>query len=207
MHPEDRARAGREIELMLSGASDGCTNRLATRAGGWRHVEWTARVAPDVQRIYAVVRDVTDRNAMQDALAAGEARYRTLVHSIPNSAVLTFDHDLRFTFAAGAILAQAGVETLVVGRTLAEAFPDLAATLTPRYRAALGGHAQSFELPMDGATTSGCRSRRCATATARSRAAWCSRRTSRRRRRPSASWRRPRSASAPRSTRRRSAWA
>jgi diguanylate cyclase (GGDEF)-like protein/PAS domain S-box-containing protein len=148
VHPEDHAQAGREIELMLSGASDGCTNRLATRAGGWRHVEWTARVAPDVQRIYAVVRDVTDRNAMQDALAAGEARYRTLVHSIPNSAVLTFDHDLRFTFAAGEVLAAAGVETLVVGRTLAEAFPELAATLSPRYRAALGGHAQSFDLPI-----------------------------------------------------------
>ena len=147
VHPEDRVRAGHEIELMLSGASDGWTNRLATRAGGWRDVEWTARVAPDSPRIYAVVRDVTDRNAMQGALAAGEARYRTLVHSIPNSAVLTFDHDLRFTFAAGDSLARAGVETGVVGRTLAEVFPELVPMLTPRYRAALGGHAQSFEFP------------------------------------------------------------
>ena len=148
VHPEDRVRAGHEIELMLSGASDGWTNRLATRAGGWRDVEWTARVAPDSPQIYAVVRDVTDRNAMQGALAAGEARYRTLVHSIPNSAVLTFDHDLRFTFAAGDVLARAGVETGVVGRTLAEVLPELVPMLTPRYRAALGGHAQSFELPM-----------------------------------------------------------
>jgi diguanylate cyclase (GGDEF)-like protein/PAS domain S-box-containing protein len=143
LHPEDRA--GNEIELLLTGAIDRCANRLAIRAGGWRDVEWTARSVPERGRIYAVVRDVTDRNAMQEALAASEARYRTLVRSIPNSAVLMFDHDLRFTFAAGEVLD--GLEGDVVGRTLAEAFPELAAPLAPRYHAALDGDAQSFELP------------------------------------------------------------
>ncbi len=145
VHPADRERAGREIELMLSGDIDGCANRLATRAGGWRDVEWTARVVPDDDRAYAFVRDVTDRNAMQAALATSQARYRTLVQSMPNAAVLTFDHDLRFTFAAGEAIAQAELDGSFVGRTLDEAFPDIAPELMPRYRAALGGHSQSFE--------------------------------------------------------------
>jgi PAS domain-containing protein len=145
VHSDDRARASREIELMFAGLSDGCTNRLATRAGGWRDVEWTARVVSDDERVYAVARDVTERNGIEAALAASEARYRTLVHNLPNSSVVTFDHDLRFTFAAGDALATAGLSPDVVGRTLAEVLPQHAATLTPRYRAVLGGHTQAFE--------------------------------------------------------------
>jgi PAS domain S-box-containing protein len=134
-----------QLELVLAGIADGCVHRLATRSGGWRDVEWTARVVPEDERAYAVVRDVTDRNHMESALAASEARYRELVHSLPNSSVVAFDHDLRFTFAAGAALADAGLDGGVVGRTLAEVLPHAAATLTPRYRATLGGHPQSFE--------------------------------------------------------------
>ena len=149
VHPDDRATAARELELMLAGMTDGCATRLATRSGGWRDVEWTARVVPEDERIYAVARDVTDRNHMQGALEASEARYRELVHSLPNSAVTTFDHDLRYTFAAGEVLERAGLLDMV-GRTLAEAVPQFAAALTPRYRAALGGHPQTFELSGNG---------------------------------------------------------
>jgi diguanylate cyclase (GGDEF)-like protein/PAS domain S-box-containing protein len=145
VHPDDRTRAAREIELMFGGVIDGCVNRLATRAGGWRDVEWTARVIPEDERIYAVARDVSERNTMQGALAASEARYRTLVHNLPNSSVVTFDHDLRFTFAAGVALEAAGLGPDVVGRSLAEVLPQHAKQLAPRYRAALGGHGQAFE--------------------------------------------------------------
>jgi diguanylate cyclase (GGDEF)-like protein/PAS domain S-box-containing protein len=143
VHPDDRARASQELELMFAGMIDGCATRLATRAGGWRAVEWTARVVPEDARIYAVARDVTERDKMEGALAASEARYRTLVHNLPNAAVVTFDHDLRYTFAAG------NVDTVredLIGRTLNEVWPQHAAMLTPRYRAALGGHEQAFEM-------------------------------------------------------------
>jgi diguanylate cyclase (GGDEF)-like protein/PAS domain S-box-containing protein len=89
---------------------------------------------------------------MQGALAASEARYRELVHSLPNSAVVTFDHDLRFTFAAGDSIGEE-LEGNVVGRSLAEVWPAFATALTPRYRATLGGHPQSFELTaLDGSS-------------------------------------------------------
>jgi diguanylate cyclase (GGDEF)-like protein/PAS domain S-box-containing protein len=146
-HPEDRAHAGRELEQMLAGTADGCVSRLATRSGGWRDVEWTARAVPEDHRVYAAARDVTDRNSMAEALAAGEERYVTLVRSLPRSSVVTFDHDLRFTFAAGEALELAGLSPDVVGRTLAEVLPARAAELTPRYRAALGGIPQSFDFP------------------------------------------------------------
>src|SRR5262245_66486576 len=100
---------------MFAGVIDGCAMRLATRAGGWRAVEWTARVVREDERIYAVARDVTERNKMEGALAASEDRYRTLVHNLPNAAVVTFDHDLRYTFAAGELDT---VTDDLVGRTL-----------------------------------------------------------------------------------------
>ena len=93
-------------------------------------------------RIAAVL---TRKNSMRGALASSEARYRTLIDSIPNAAVITFDHDLRYTFAAGEALADAGLDGNVVGRTVGEALPTAAATLIPRYRAVLGGDPQSFE--------------------------------------------------------------
>jgi diguanylate cyclase (GGDEF)-like protein/PAS domain S-box-containing protein len=144
VHPDDRARASRELEMLFAGLIDACATRLATRNGGWRAVEWSARVVPEDERIYAVARDVTDRHRMEDALAASEARYRTLVHNLPHSAVVTFDHDLRYTFAAGQL--ESVREGHVVGRSLAEVWPQHAAMLTPRYRAALGGHVQAFEM-------------------------------------------------------------
>ena len=145
VHPDDRGDAARELELMFAGMIDGCATRLATRDGGWRDVEWTARVVPEDHRIYAAARDVTDRNQMQGALVASEARYRELVHSLPNSAVVTFDHDLKFTFGAGEAIAP-DLRGNIVGRSLNEVWPTFATALAPRYRATLGGHPQSFEL-------------------------------------------------------------
>jgi len=140
VHPEDRLAAPADPARL-----DGIVHRLATRAGGWREVAWTARALPEHGRVYAVARNVTDRRALAGALASSDARYRALAESLPNSSVVCFDHDLRFTFAAGEALAAAGLDGDNVGRTLAEVLPQHAAALTPRYRAVLGGHPQSFE--------------------------------------------------------------
>jgi diguanylate cyclase (GGDEF)-like protein/PAS domain S-box-containing protein len=151
VHPEDRALAGHEMELMLAGLIDSCTNRVATKAGGWRNLEWSARVVPEERRVYGVARDVTERDAMARALVESEARYRTLVHNLPGSSVITFDHDLRFTFAAGEALVT--TESEMLGRSLREVLPHAAHRLVGRYRATLGGETQAFEYPAaDGST-------------------------------------------------------
>jgi diguanylate cyclase (GGDEF)-like protein/PAS domain S-box-containing protein len=147
LHPEER-HDGR-IEQVFRGHLDGGASRIATKAGGWRELEWRARLAED-GRVYAAARDVTDRLALARALADGELRYRTLAENLPGSCVLTFDHDLRFTFGAGDALD--GAAHSVIGRTLGEVLPEAEAALTPRYRAALGGRAQSFEFPAAGLT-------------------------------------------------------
>ncbi|HEY7075325.1 MAG TPA: PAS domain S-box protein [Solirubrobacteraceae bacterium] len=147
LHPGERHDGG--IERVFRGEIDSGAARIATKAGGWRELEWRARRADD-GRVYAAARDVTDRLAMARALADGELRYRTLAESLPGSCVLTFDHDLRFTFGAGDALD--GTAHSVVGRTLGEVLPEAEAALTPRYRAALGGRAQSFEFRREGGT-------------------------------------------------------
>lgn len=145
VHPEDRALAGHEVELLLAGMIDSCTNRVATKAGGWRRLEWSARVVPEERRVYGVARDVTERDAMERALADSEARYRTLVHNLPGASVITYDHELRLTFAAGEPLRHATPEGGLLGRRVHEVWPGVARRLAPRMRAALGGQPQAFE--------------------------------------------------------------
>ena len=152
---------------MFAGVIDGCANRLATRAGGWRDVEWTARVVAEDERIYAVARDVTERNKMEGALAASEARYRTLVHNLPNSS----RRHLRPRPALHVRRRRRrsrppGLSPDVVGRTLAEVLPEHAAmlgrALSRRARRPLAGVRVQRRTP----ASTGSRSPRCATATA-----------------------------------------
>ena len=206
VHPDDRARAARELELMFAGVIDGCATRLATRAGGWRD----GRVdRPRRARGRAHLRRRARRHrAQQDGGRAGRQR-GALPHARAQPAELVRRH-VRPRPALH-VRRRRGVETSgepdVVGRTLAEVWPQHAAMLTPRYRAALGGHVQAFEIAAGTGDVLG-----------------PDRPAARRRRRdrgrhaarpghhapsaaPSARPSRPTSASGPRSRRRRSAWA
>jgi diguanylate cyclase (GGDEF)-like protein/PAS domain S-box-containing protein len=151
VHPEDRALAGQKLELLLDGTLGASTTRVATRAGGWRDVEWSVRREPQGRRVHAVARDVSDRSAMERRLADTEAMYRELVHNLPGAAVLTFDHDLRFTFAAGEALESLGGSGYD-GQTLGQALPG-STTLAGRFRAALAGQEQRFEHAADNGAT------------------------------------------------------
>jgi hypothetical protein len=66
------------------------------------------------------------------------------VDNVPGLAVLTFDHDLRFTFAAGQGLESTAAAARLLGRTLAEAVAE-PSTVVPYARAALAGEVRSFE--------------------------------------------------------------
>lgn len=72
-------------------------------------------------------------------LRASENLSRQIIHNLPDSAVLLFDHDLRFLLANGPALAAAGFYNLE-GKTLFETVPpEAAARLAPLYRRALQG--------------------------------------------------------------------
>jgi PAS domain S-box-containing protein len=75
--------------------------------------------------------------------------YRTLASNFPNGAVLLFDHDLRYTLAEGAGLAEVGLsKELLEGKTIWELFsPEVCDLLEPNYRAVLAGTPSIVEVP------------------------------------------------------------
>ena len=82
VHPDDREATIRETSRLAEGVTTiGFVNRYATKAGGWRWIDWNARIAPDEQLIYATARDVTERMTAEAAQAAGEAQTRQILES------------------------------------------------------------------------------------------------------------------------------
>jgi PAS domain-containing protein len=87
-------------------------------------------------------------NADAAARLAAE-RYALLVTNLPQSAVMMFDHDLRFVLADGPELARNGhTKAALEGRLLYDAVdPAFAALVEPNLRAALAGRRFRAELP------------------------------------------------------------
>ncbi|MFN7917696.1 MAG: response regulator [Vicinamibacterales bacterium] len=86
--------------------------------------------------------------SVTDARLVAE-RYALLVTNLPASAVMMFDHDLRFVLADGPELERNGrSKHLLEGKLLYDAVDrDFAALVEPNLRAALAGHRFHAELP------------------------------------------------------------
>lgn len=89
--------------------------------------------------------------AQAAARRASEERYRILAANLPDSAVLIFDHDLRFVLADGPELAATGYsKEALEGRQLYEALPySFAAQVEDNIRAVLSGRRFSAEIPYE----------------------------------------------------------
>ena len=129
------------------------------------------------------IEDVTERRRMVEALTISEARYKGLIAHLPDSTVHLFDHDLRLLLSEGDRMRAHGYDPQELeGRLLAGHRAAGASTtrLAPEYRAALAGETRSFDLETRATARrpTGCRSRRCATSSAASSAAWRCRATS-----------------------------
>ncbi len=79
--------------------------------------------------------------ATRDDLQANRELYRTLARNLPRSAVLLYDHELRYLLAEGTALAQIGYsKESIEGKTLFDVVPPEQIELSePLYRAALAG--------------------------------------------------------------------
>src|SRR5215218_1897420 len=154
LHPDDRERAlGVQAELMGGRVTrPELEVRLLTSSGQERWVLFNAVYAPEERLLYLSGKDVS---ALAERTLL-HSRYRALVSNLPDTVVTLFDADLRIIVAEGAQLARRGLDPDdYTGRTLAETMPaDLYARLAPRYRAALEGEPQSFDIDTpDGAVT------------------------------------------------------
>ncbi len=90
--------------------------------------------------------------AAQDDLRANRELYRTLARNLPRSAVLLYDHDLRYLLAEGRALAQLGYsKESIEGKTLFDVTtPDQIRVSEPLYRAALAGEEAISEREIEG---------------------------------------------------------
>jgi PAS domain S-box-containing protein len=83
------------------------------------------------------------------ALPKREEVWQRLLQSFPNGSVNIFDKELRYLLAEGTGIKHVGLAPEdLVGKTIAEAFPEQdAAFVAPYYRRALEGETVEFELP------------------------------------------------------------
>ncbi len=93
-----------------------------------------------------IAQDISNRKGTEDSIRKSNERYRRLAENFPNGVVLTYDRDLRITFAAGQGLASS--PHLVVGKLLHEtAAPEVVAIAEPHFRVAFEGQTTTYEVP------------------------------------------------------------
>ena len=146
LHPEDRERALAVQAELAAGAvvRPELEVRLRTTAGEDRWILFNAVYSPEERLLYISGKDVTSRTETMLL----HTRYRALVANLPDTVVTMFDPDLRIIVAEGAQLARRGLDgASYAGRALADTMPaEQFAKIAPRYRAALAGEPQSFDV-------------------------------------------------------------
>lgn len=90
VHPDDVERTMEEGKRLIEGASaEQFENRYLCKDGSYRWLSWNSIPVLEEGIIYAVVRDVTDMKATQQALESSEERLRFLVENAPVGMAMT----------------------------------------------------------------------------------------------------------------------
>jgi signal transduction histidine kinase len=89
---------------------------------------------------------------LPESFLYNEKSFRLLVHTIPNSACVVFDHDLRYLFADGQGFMETGRDVNdIIGSTLMEIYPpEICAKVVPDFKANLHGKKTHSEVEYAG---------------------------------------------------------
>jgi PAS domain S-box-containing protein len=151
VHPDDVQRIRLAESELVTGAAAHWPDtelRVRHRDGRYRWILFSGVVSAEERLLFVSGKDVSARNDAVAALELLHTRYRTLVANLPDTIVILFDPDLRILVAEGAQLARRGLDAdTFTGIQFADALPaDQRDALLPRYRAALAGEPQVFDV-------------------------------------------------------------
>ncbi|KYG04824.1 hypothetical protein BE21_44595 [Sorangium cellulosum] len=110
VHPDDRAPTIAAVETLGKGEAIVCfTNRYRHKDGHYILLEWSSSAVPERQVVYALARDVTEREAISAARRAAEER---LQHLLLSSRVVLYaakaSNDFAPTFISNNVAGQLG---------------------------------------------------------------------------------------------------
>jgi nitrogen fixation negative regulator NifL len=160
VHPDDVARVQQIFRNVLKQAdrTDSDVFRVCHKDGSWRMFEGIARNLlhdPAIRAVIVNSRDITDRKTMDEALRAGERRYRSLFEAMREGFALCEiicgadgqPCDYRFLDVNSAFEKLLGVKRHeAVGRTVREIFPQVEDFwITTSGKVALSGMPTRFE--------------------------------------------------------------
>ncbi|HSK73085.1 MAG TPA: PAS domain S-box protein, partial [Pyrinomonadaceae bacterium] len=116
----------------------------AMRAGA---AEYLVKGQIDAPLLERAIRYALENSQTLQEIKNREKLYRTLAQNIPNTAVLLFDKDFRYTLAEGSQLERHGFSReMFEGKTLFEVFPtEISEKYSDYYRRALAGEIICFE--------------------------------------------------------------
>lgn len=143
LHPDDVSFCRDVIQAILDrGASLTCSMHISVKTGGYVHGEFVG--APQIENgrivgVLGVVRDVTERRRIEDALRESEERLRSIVQSTREAIVLVNGLMKIAFWSKGAEAAFGYAAQDIIGRPISTILPD-------RYHAMVEQHFQRARL-------------------------------------------------------------
>ncbi|MBC7418005.1 MAG: PAS domain S-box protein, partial [Pedobacter sp.] len=126
-HPNDLAQVKSEIQKLISGSAGVNFNqRVKTKSGKFKSLQWVATLEAETGNIYAIARDITEESTKEQKLKISEEKLRAFFE---NSQGLMCTHDIGGKFLS---VNNAGAE--ILGYTLDEILKLSLFDITPPER-------------------------------------------------------------------------